>query len=233
MMKYIDIHTHYNSAINYDYNKSIYVFNLKIGDIDFDIEKNINFEYISLGIHPWEISDEYKNKDYLEKKILHLKNQLQFNNVLALGEIGIDRAINTELQLQKNLFIQQITMNEKFNKPVIIHSVRSHSDLLAIKKKYVYQKWVFHGFSGSIPMALQLIKANCFLSLGPAIFKKTEWTRNFIHQIPLTSIFLETDVQVNYSIEDMYTKIAEILRMDIENLKKAIYDNYCFLTNKK
>ena len=54
---------------------------------------------------------------------------------LALGECGLDKKVQTPLDLQQEVFERQLTLAEKYKKPVIIHCVAAFQELIAIKKK--------------------------------------------------------------------------------------------------
>jgi len=44
--------------------------------------------------------------------------------------------------------------------------------------------------------------------------------------IPLTQLFLETDEQTDFSIEEIYRQAAKILAIDLEGLKKQLFYNF-------
>lgn len=181
--------------------------------------------FFSLGMHPWHIEE---NK--LETVLSLLMQFVTRPNVIAIGEIGLDRVIETKYELQETFFKAQLTVSEYFKKPVIIHSVKAHSDILFIRKSGSYKMpWIIHGFNANKNTADQLIKANIYLSFGEALLNEKSKAFEIFPMIPTKHIFLETD-ESSHSIEEIYEKAAFLKKMTVEQLKQKIADNFqnCF-----
>lgn len=181
--------------------------------------------FFSIGMHPWHIEE---NK--IETVLTSLMEWVTHPNVKAIGEIGLDRAIETPYELQEKFFKAQLTVSEHFKKPVIIHSVKAHSDLLFIHKSGSYKMpWIIHGFNANKKTADQLIKASFYLSFGEALMNEQSKAFEVFPLIPTKQIFLETD-ESSYSIEEIYEKAASLKKMTVEQLKQKIADNFqtCF-----
>ena len=88
---------------------------------------NALIPYFSVGIHPWKIS-EYELKNDLQI----LEQKIQLSNCLALGECGLDKRIETAIDLQLYVFEKQIKLAQKYNKPLLIHCVAAFQELIAI-----------------------------------------------------------------------------------------------------
>jgi len=208
MAEYINIHTHYTD------NEIVSVINLTA-------EGNIsNKNCFSFGIHPWDIGkvNEQAQLAYLEKLCSQKK-------IVAVGEIGLDRAIETPLEVQKDLFIRQLEIAEKYRLPVILHSVRTNSDLIAVKKKlHSHLPWIFHGFRGSIQEALQLVNNQCYLSFGEMLLTNPK-NQAVLKSVPLEWVFFETD-DSDEKIENIYQKAAEIIPIFVADLKEKIFANF-------
>ena len=84
----------------------------------------------SIGIHPWYIVQE---RIAIDLKIIESK--LKDASCLAIGECGLDKKVQTPLDLQQEVFERQLVLAEKYKKPVIIHCVAAFQELIAIKKK--------------------------------------------------------------------------------------------------
>lgn len=208
MIDYINIHTHKACE------EGICLLNINSSE-DLPSEK-----FLSFGIHPWDV-DKIDIVDHLDK----LNNLCSEKKLIAIGEIGLDRAIKTNFEIQKEVFIKQIEIAEKFNLPVIIHCVRAWSDILAIRKIGKYTNtWIFHGFNGNLQTASQIIKSECCLSYGKALISSKKLQEVFT-QIPEEFIFFETD-DSDIKIEDIYQKGADLYDIEIDELKTIILDNY-------
>ena len=208
MINYFNIHTHKACE------EGICVLNINSAG-DFPSEK-----FLSFGIHPWDV-DKIDIVDQLDK----LNNLCSEKKLIAIGEIGIDRAINTNMEIQKEVFIKQLEISKKFKLPVIIHCVRAWSDILAVRKIGKYKNtWIFHGFNGNFQTASQIIKSGCCLSYGKALISSKKLQEVFT-QMPKEFIFFETD-DSDIKIKEIYQKGAELYEIEIDELKSIILDNY-------
>ncbi len=177
-------------------------------------------KYYSCGIHPWDI-----DKTVIEQKFEILKKYCEQNKLLAVGEIGLDLVIQISVEFQKEVFIKQLEIAEKYNLPVIIHCVKAWSDILSIKKNGKHSApWIFHGYTGNLQTANQLINAGCFLSFGAKLLTNQKVQDTF-KQIPIDNIFLETD-DSDIKIEEIYQKAAELYDICIDELKSNLYQNF-------
>lgn len=214
MTPYIDIHTH-NSETNSTIRK---VINLLLNKIEqYEIKPHGIY---SAGWHPWYIN-KY-NIDFIEKK---LEKYASSPYIIAIGECGIDRAIDTPIDLQKKIFNLHINAAKKHKKPLIIHSVRAYSDILQTLNEEKYDgKLILHGYRSNIQQLEQFNKFNTYFSFGSLILKskKNAFT---LEQTPADKLFFETD-EDDISIEKIYLRAAEIKKVSTEELKKQIEINY-------
>ncbi|MCU0442677.1 MAG: TatD family hydrolase [Bacteroidia bacterium] len=173
---------------------------------------------IAVGLHPWLL-----NHLSVNEATDALLERATLSNVKAIGEIGIDRAIQTPIDVQVAYFEAQLTVARALQKPVIIHAVRSYSDFLPYLKKHNLPM-VFHGFNGNLQQAKELIKHGAYLSFGRHLLepKLAEW----LSQIPLTSIFLETDNAPHLTIAQVYQKAATLLNLSEADLCEKIAQNW-------
>lgn len=136
-------------------------------------------QYYSVGIHPWF----FLNQENLENSLELLRSLAVKTNVLAIGECGIDLAIETSVELQEYAFLEQVKIAEKVSKPLIIHCVRAYhilNELLGkIKPK---SPWIFHGFNQNAEVAAQLLQKAAYFSIGSDIFAKLKNQK--IHWFP-------------------------------------------------
>ena len=93
--------------------------------------------YYSYGIHPWTLD----NADFqIEEAFSLLEERLPSSNVLALGEAGLDKMHKDSFEKQMELFERQIKLSEALQKPMILHDVRSHNEIIALRKKHQTQQ---------------------------------------------------------------------------------------------
>jgi TatD DNase family protein len=210
---YIDIHTHH--SCNAD--GILYLLNCfpEQGSVVDHADKTV-----SVGLHPWHVG-----KDNASSIIDLIQTSATYENVLAIGEIGLDRTTDTALSVQEMYFLKQIQIAESLNKPIIIHCVRCFPDILSIKKRVkASTPWLIHGFRNSNQIANDLIKQNCYLSFGEALLFDKKNQDIFI-EMPLERVFLETD-ESEISISKIYTKAAHLKGLPLEVLKERLFNNY-------
>lgn len=179
-----------------------------------------NDELISVGIHPWD-ADLETHKSKIDK----MDELLKTRNVVAVGETGIDRLKNNNLDLQIELFEIQLQIAQKYDKPVIIHCVRGFNELLTLRKKYSATPWIVHDYRKNVFIAEQLIEHNCYLSFGRVIENPLTKLKTLLETIDLNKIFFETD-DFPINIKDIYIKFAELRKIQVEELIKIINNNY-------
>lgn len=195
----------------------VFLFNNRFG---FDKEAYVD-SFFSIGIHPWDAD--------LQLSITELEKIIQHPNCLAIGECGLDKVIDIDFLLQKKIFISQLDLAVKFQKPVVIHCVKAFDELIEICLPYHSKiPLMIHGFNKSLQLAKQLIDKGFYLSLNHAFFKKEEV--NFI-LLPLEKLFLETDNNDSLSIEKVYQEAEGCFHLKEDELKEKIYSNFTTLFN--
>ena len=146
---------------------------------------------VAFGLHPYFFPDEPENA------LAALREQLQTTTIkpVAIGEIGIDGAIDTPIEAQQALFEAQLVVASEQSLPVILHHRRSHHLLLeSIKRSRFTQGGVIHAFSGSEQVARQYIDVRFKLGIGGTItYSRAQKTRQTVANIPLQHLLLETD----------------------------------------
>lgn len=129
-----------------------------------------------------------------EEEIQLLDNQLNNNNVIAVGEIGLDyydRKDNKDRQ--KELFEKMLNLAEKHKLPVIVHSRKAMQDTYEILKRHNLQGSL-HSYQGSAEMAREFIKLGFCIGIGGTItHKNNKKTKRLIQEIDINHILLETD----------------------------------------
>ena len=196
---------------------------------------NLNLEafhpkqgYYSYGIHPWALDDF---NFQLEEAFVLLEERLQSPNVLALGEAGLDKIHKDSFEQQITIFERQIDLSEALQKPMILHDVKSHNEILALRKKHkAKQPWILHGFNGTEQDIQQLTRQGLYLSVGESVLHSERKINKSLKNIPLDLLFLETDMAES-DIETVYKAAAKILDIDITVLQRRLFTNFATLWN--
>ena len=182
--------------------------------------------YYSYGIHPWALDDA----DFQTKKALQtLEEKLKSPQVIALGEAGLDKMHKATFEQQIEPFERQIELSEALQKPMILHDVKSHNEIIALRKKHkVQQPWILHGFSGTEQDIKQLIGQGICLSVGESLLHPERKIHKSFKSIDLDYLFLETDM-AEIEIETVYEAAAKLLEMDLSDLQTRIFANFARL----
>ena len=191
--------------------------------------------YGVIGIHPDEVDN------ISEEDILFLEENIKNNKIVGIGEIGLDYYHNNENKLaQKDLFIRQIDIALKNNKPIVIHSREAIQETVDILKEKNINNAVMHCYSGSVETAKHLIKHGIRLGIGGVVtFKNSIRLKEVVKEIPLEYLLLETDspylspepfrgqVNVPYNCYYVAKYIAELKGITLDEVLAKTTKNAC------
>lgn len=159
--------------------------------------------YFSIGLHPWFLADKpIKDADWWKEFIF-------LPQVLAVGEVGLDKVADTPFPLQQEFLIRQIAWAEESGKPLILHAVRATAELIALKREYNPSvPWIIHGFRGKRELAREYIRHGFCLSFGE------KYQEEALRDVPVERMFLETD-ESSEDIHELYRRAAQIKKMSV------------------
>ncbi len=179
----------------------------------------------SYGLHPWFIRESK-----IEENIQKLKQLLDQDRLVAIGECGLDKICKTNLIVQQVVFGHQIRLAVEYSKPMLIHSVRTNNMIIQAYDKYRPAKpWILHGFNGNRQQIEELSERNFYFSLGGMLLKDKTKIRETICFIPSDRLLFETD-NSNLPVTEIYKTASDLLNIPINELKKQIFNNFatCF-----
>jgi len=143
-----------------------------------------------MGLHP-----TYVKENYLEE-LAHVEAELAKRKFYAVGEIGIDLFWDkSTLEIQKVAFKRQIQLAKKYRLPINIHCRDAFDEIFEVleSEKGADLFGIFHCFTGNYEQALQAISLNMKLGIGGVVTFKNGKIDQFLNQIDLKHIVLETD----------------------------------------
>ena len=146
--------------------------------------------FLMMGLHPTHVKDNYR------KELEHVKNQLEQHDFVAVGEIGIDLYWDqSTLKAQQDAFRVQIQLAKLHNLPVVIHCREAFDEIFDILEDEASEDLcgIFHCFTGNLQQAQQAISYNMKLGIGGVVTFKNGKIDQFLNQIPIEHIVLETD----------------------------------------
>lgn len=200
--------------------------------------------YASIGIHPNDLSEKWKEELNSLKKFLINKQE---NKIVAIGEIGIDMyRPGFNLQKQQDAFKVQIEMALENDLAIIVHSRNAPEETLKTLEEYSndISRCVVHCFSEDLGFANQVILWGFYIGIGGTItYPKNNVLREVVQKINLKNVVLETDApflppqiirgkqnQPKY-IKTIAEFIAELRNEDLEKIAQQTTKNAFALFN--
>lgn len=218
------VHRFYMPSINSSYNKDML-------QLMSRYPENI---FCMIGLHPCYVDEDYK------KELDFVREEIKKNKYYAIGEIGIDLYHEKKfLKEQIIAFEEQIDLAISYDLPIVIHCRESFNEIYDVLKKFKSKnlRGIFHCFSGSIEEANKIVDLNFSLGIGGVVTFKNGMISEFLNQIPIEKIVLETDspylAPVPYRgkrnessyIVHVAQKVSEVLDIPLLEIEKLTTKN--------
>ena len=201
----------------------------------FQLEKEFpKHVFLMMGLHPTSVKDNYK------AELQHVEDQLAKRKFYAIGEIGIDLYWDkTTLAIQIEAFKHQIQLAKHYKLPIVIHCRDAFNEVFKVleEEKSDDLHGIFHCFTGNLEQAQKAISYNMKLGIGGVVTFKNGKIDQFINQIAIKHIVLETDSPYlapkpfrgkrNESayINKVLEKLAELYSISEEKLAQITTEN--------
>ncbi|MCZ8196156.1 MAG: TatD family hydrolase [Flavobacterium sp.] len=248
-MIFTDTHTHlYSEEFDQDRNEMIQraidagVSRFFVPSIDsnytqkmYELEKQFPENiFLMMGLHP-----TYVKENYLEE-LAHVETELSKRKFQAIGEIGVDLFWDkTFLKQQQHAFQHQIQLAKKYNLGINIHCRDAFYETFEVleSEKTADLFGIFHCFTGDLAQAEKAISLGMKLGIGGVATFKNGKIDQFLNQIDLKHIVLETDSPYLAPVpyrgkrnESSYVtlvaqKLAEIYNLSIEEIAQITTEN--------
>ena len=190
--------------------------------------------FLMAGLHPTHVKENYT------EELEHVKTLLSKGDYCAVGEIGIDLYWDrTFFREQQEAFRTQIRWAKTYGMPIVIHCRESFDEIFEIleEEKGDGLRGIFHCFTGTLEQAQKAIGYNMKLGIGGVVTFKNGKIDQFIEQIDLEHIVLETDspylAPVPYRgkrnessyLREVLEKLAELYRKPKEEIARITTEN--------
>lgn len=157
----------------------------------FQLEKDFPKDvFLMMGLHPTHV-----NKNYLDE-LAHVKHWIDKRHFYAIGEIGIDLYWDkTFLTQQQEAFKTQIRWAKEKKLPIVIHCRDAFDEIFEVLESEKSEDLfgIFHCFTGTKEQAEKAISFNMKLGIGGVVTFKNGKIDQFLHEIDVKHIVLETD----------------------------------------
>ena len=200
-----------------------------------DLESNYpNNVFLMMGLHPTHVKENYK------EELALVEAWISKRKFYAVGEIGIDLYWDkTFLKQQQEAFVYQIRLAKKHQLPIVIHCRDAFDEIFEIleQEKGEGLFGIFHCFTGNLEQARQAISYNLKLGIGGVVTFKNGKIDQFLGEIDLKHIVLETDApylapapfrgkrnESSY-ISKVLEKLSYIYKVSEEDIAKVTTEN--------
>lgn len=176
---------------------------------------------------------------------LQLEKAFSLNNVLCLGAIGLDYSNNISAankMKQIELFVKQLEIARRLNKPAIIYNRNASQDIKNILRENAPQAGIiFHCYSETAYYATQILKdfsvPTFFAFAGNLTFRNSRDLHRTVLKLPLENILVESvspfmppalfngTRNVPANIFATVEFISELLNEDFERVGAQLYKN--------
>ena len=204
----------------------------KMYDLENQFPQNI---FLMMGLHPCYVKPEsYKDE------LAHVEMELTKRKFYAIGEIGIDLYWDkTTLKIQQEAFQYQIQLAKKYKLGINIHCREAFDEVFEVLESERSNDLfgIFHCFAGDLYQAKRAIDLNMKLGIGGVATFKNGKVDQFLKEIDLKHIVLETDSPYLAPVpfrgkrnESSYTKLvaeklASIYQLPIEEIARITTEN--------
>ena len=211
-------------AIDSTYSQAMY-------DLENAYPENI---FLMMGLHPTHVKDNYG------QELQFVEDQLKKRRFYAVGEIGIDLYWDkTFLKQQQEAFVHQIRLAKKYELPIVIHCREAFDEIFEILEQEKDEQLfgIFHCFTGNLEEAQRALSFNMKLGIGGVVTFKNGKIDQFLNQIDLEHIVLETDSpylspvpfrgkrnESSYLL-NVLVKVADLYGMSQEEVAKITTEN--------
>ncbi|MBJ6366686.1 TatD family hydrolase [Snuella sedimenti] len=190
--------------------------------------------FLMAGLHPTHVKNNYK------EELAHVEDLLSKRTFYAVGETGIDLYWDkSTLGIQQAAFKHQIKLAKQYQLPVVIHCRDAFDEIFDVleTEKSDDLFGIFHCFTGSLEQAHRAMGYNMKLGIGGVATFKNGKIDQFLNQIDLEHIVLETDAPylapVPYRgkrnesayVKNVLDKLAEIYGVSAEEIAKITTEN--------
>ena len=196
--------------------------------------------YAAIGIHPCDIEHT------TDTDLIELMTHINDPKVVAIGEIGLDYHWVKDIEQrnrQKEWFVKQIELANKYKKPISIHNREAFEDCLKILKEHKpLYGGVMHCYSGSVELLRDVLDLGLYIGLdGPLTFTNAKTPKEVCEDVPLDRLVVETDspylaphplrgtVNEPKNIALVIDEIARIKGISKKHILDALYTNSCNL----
>lgn len=204
------------------------------------VKRHSGFIFATASVHPQYVKaiDENLVTDYLERI------RSNRDTIVAIGETGLDYNWIKEAEWrvkQKHLFANLITLAERLQRPLVIHSRDATEDVISMLEERGAKSVQMHMFT-SRPLLKRVIDNGWLISVNTLLLTN-KTVKKIVRDCPLEQMMLETDspwlgigkdgtIKSKNSVRNEPTavnlvakEIADIKKLDLEDVDRQTTNN--------
>ena len=159
----------------------------------------------TFGWHPWYIPQDTSN-EYITETLDHFKTLL-IDHSVPIGEVGLDWHPKWKATRQQQLYILEcfFTMANRMSRPIILHCVRAHHEILRLLKRFPSTRIYLHHFQGTNETYAQYLRYDVYFGLSILHWSKRH--NELLSIITEDRILFETDDCVDfYNVQQLFAQ---------------------------
>ena len=152
-------------------------------------EKHSDNARVMMGLHPEEVRNDYKESLKIIEKNIN-------DDIIGIGEIGLDFYWDDTFKKEQiEVLSEQLHWAKELGLPVSIHTRNAFHEIFKVldHEQDGRLSGVMHCFNGTYDEAKTAISYGMHLGLGGVITYKNCGVKEFLADIPMERIVLETD----------------------------------------
>lgn len=206
------------------------------------LAKQYDIVKCSLGIYPQDaLANEVKNSEIsLKLEPFDVDEEIKFikinkNNILSVGECGLDFKTGNRREEQKELFAKQIDLAKEIKKPIIVHSRKAEKEVMDILEANNAKDVLLHCFCGKKELVKRAYELGYHFSVPTNVVFSKQF-QEMTKIVGMSKLLTETDAPylspyVGKRNEPSFVfeavkKIAEIKQLEIEEVANNVFKNY-------
>lgn len=148
--------------------------------------------YSTAGVHP------HLAKEWTDETVTQLRHLAKHNNVVAIGEAGLDYNRNYSKPAEQKIAFQlQLELATELSMPILLHERDAHKDFAQLLTQFRDQldKVVVHCFTGIAEELDCYIDLDCHIGITGWICdeRRGQHLHEIIKRIPANRLMIETD----------------------------------------
>lgn len=168
-------------------------------------------------MHPWQAGQ------FSPEVIFRLRQMTFHSQVLAIGEVGLDKRNGPAIEIQLACWQPQFELAQELGLPLVVHCVRAWQEIIPFLRRS-FVPVLLHDFRGNRHVLQSLLPLErLFFSFGKSLLQSQQ-SRDVFVRIDSERILLETD-QSSIPIAEIYQEAALLSGISATDFEQQMKKN--------